>query len=188
MEEAELSRVQPPKQWAGRYCWQCSACGATQNAIESKPLPDNYKCASCGSPVLRRVDLSFGPENSDLDVVDPDAVKHLKKRVVKCFQYLSDPHTKIKSYHKLQLTRSVFLRRGRVSYVRIQQRCATCGLLYGQQAIPLTRPELLERDLTPAELKQLKLDKGWFEKAFEWQREQAAKEARGFPMPSTNVT
>lgn len=116
--------------------WQCQRCG------EIIPGTRPTKCAECDGTMFRDV------TRDRADDVNPDAVKHLKKKMTECIEYAEDKGRR--TYHKLKL-KTEFTRRieaGR-NIVQIVERCATCGHEYHQKWIPENRTDLLEANHVP---------------------------------------
>ena len=99
--------------------------------------------------------MDWGPANSELDVVEPSAVKHLQKPMTECLNFITDPVSKLHAYHKFELKREV-TKHG--LYIMVDERCRTCDLQYSREVIPKTRVDLLEKKLTEDERKQLDIE------------------------------
>jgi hypothetical protein len=82
-------------------------------------------------------------QEEELDNVDHRAVAHFKRKVENCFNYTINKKKGLEPiYHPLKLKREVFQR---PEGVHITERCETCGLLYSQRLIPLSRTDVLEK-------------------------------------------
>lgn len=116
--------------------WQCQRCG------EIIPGSRPEECPECEGTMFRDV------TRDRPDDVNPEAVKHLKKKMEDCIEYADDHGRRV--YHKLKL-KTEFSRRieAGVKIVQIQEKCATCGHLYRQQWIPGNRKDLLEQNHVP---------------------------------------
>jgi hypothetical protein len=90
-------------------------------------------------------------EKGNMDTVNPSAVAHLKKKMDNCPNYDTDPRTGAQSYHKLDITREIDVTKANlkmkpeIAEVTIRDRCSHCGILYGQRAVPLSRPDVFEQ-------------------------------------------
>jgi hypothetical protein len=82
------------------------------------------------------------------DWPSPESVAHLKKKVENCWNYEQEPG-RGKIYHKLELVDVVDKRKAGPdmpldrAFVLIGSACKTCGQLYSQQFIPVSRADLL---------------------------------------------
>jgi hypothetical protein len=118
--------------------WQCVRCAW----FTDEPGPPKL-CRDCGCPIVRRVD-GLSPR----DRPSPDSVAHFKKKVENCWNYNWDPlHGR--TYHRLKLIQRVAKSKADPdipidrAQVTIREGCKTCGELYHQEIIPLTRSDLL---------------------------------------------
>jgi len=142
------SEREPP--FPGRSVFQCLRCAET---TEKKPKV----CTECGCRLFREVDTSWGTEQSALDRPDPESTKHFRKKITECLNYsTSAKNPFMKWSHPLQLRR-VVSREGN-QYVKVEMRCVTCSLVYNIHCIPLSRADVLKRELSKDELKQLKIE------------------------------
>ena len=83
-------------------------------------------------------------DETELDKVTADSVKHFKMRVQDCWNYRVDkrrPADKI--YHPLKLKTEVD--KSHPQYIMFKDRCETCGLVYAQTVVPRTRTDVLEK-------------------------------------------
>ena len=121
--------------------YQCVLCGwHTDTEVEAKP----EICPKCNCKMFRPVS-----DAQPLDHVQAESIKHLTTKVEKCFQYDQRPGEE-KVYHPLKLVREVDKSKAKVDPVRavvtIREVCETCGQLYSQRVIPVTRTDLLAKE------------------------------------------
>ena len=122
--------------------WQCVLCGwHTEKEVEAKP----DLCPKCNCKMFRVV-----TDAQPLDHVQAESIKHLTTKVEKCFQYDQKPGED-KVYHPLKLVREVdkskaHLSDPKMATVTIREVCETCGQLYSQKNIPVTRTDLLAKE------------------------------------------
>jgi predicted nucleic acid-binding Zn-ribbon protein len=121
--------------------YQCALCGwFIENGTEPPKL-----CPDCGCSMIREA------TKETLDRVKPDAVTHFKKQVKKCWNYDVNPLSGGQSYHDLELVRDIDTRNAGPNVdsdkgmIVVRQRCKHCKQIYGQQFIPVTRVDELER-------------------------------------------
>jgi hypothetical protein len=90
-------------------------------------------------------------EKGAMDIVAPESTTHLRKKMDKCSNYDVDPRSGAPSYHKLELEREIDVSKANPKIpldrtnIIVRQRCIHCKLLYGQESIPLSRPDVMKR-------------------------------------------
>ena len=121
--------------------WQCPVCGIIV-LDESAPSV----CAECNAPgaLFRNV------THDQRDEVDPKAVEHFKRKVIRCWNYKIEPGTNRKNYHNLKLETTIDRRKVlednlEKSYVTEISRCAVCKMVYATHRIPAQRTDILEK-------------------------------------------
>jgi DNA-directed RNA polymerase subunit RPC12/RpoP len=121
--------------------YQCVLCGHYWEAQRERPK----QCPDCGCKQIREV------QKGNMDAVAPESVAHIRKKVENCWNYDVDPRSGAQSYHPLRLIQELDVTKANsklpveVAQVTITQRCSRCGMLYGQQIVPLSRSDILER-------------------------------------------
>ena len=121
--------------------YQCTLCGHYWEGVPKTP----DQCPDCGCRIMREV------QRDNMDSVSPASTAHLRKRMEICPNYDIDMKTGAQVSHKLELETEIDTSRANPKLplertgVIIRQRCSHCKLLYTQQDIPLSRPDIMQR-------------------------------------------